>query len=120
MPLAGGAAGSYLTDRKSLAGKDADVLVRLRPGHGTGESFLILECKVSATRLNSRKRINDCVEKVGPWSTHGRPSSVAKPSPQRSGAVVQPTSSSGRPSNSVRESPPRATGSPVAVSNHSQ
>ena len=48
------------------------------------------------------------------------PSSVARPSPQRSGATVQPTSTSGCPSNTVRLSPPRATGSPVAASKNIQ
>jgi hypothetical protein len=65
--------GSYLQSRKTLAGKDADVLVRMTPKHATGVDLLIIECKVSATELNSRKRINDVVEKVAPWQAGGLP-----------------------------------------------
>lgn len=65
--------GSYLKSRKTLAGKDADVLVRMRPQHASGVDLLIIECKVSATPLNSRKRINDVIEKVAPWQAGGLP-----------------------------------------------
>jgi hypothetical protein len=65
--------GSYLKSRKTLAGKDADVLVRMKPKHATGVDLLIIECKVSATELNSRKRINDVIEKVAPWQAGGLP-----------------------------------------------
>lgn len=63
--------GSYSTASRKLNGTNMDVPVRLRDAHPTGLLFLAIECKVSNSSLNSRKRLNDVRVKREVWDNAG-------------------------------------------------
>ena len=50
-----------------------DVPIRLRDRHPTGQLFLAVECKVSNSTLNSRKRLLEVNSKKETWDTSGLP-----------------------------------------------
>lgn len=64
-------AGSYATASRKLNGTNMDVPVRLSDAHPTGLLFLAIECKVSNSSLNSRKRLNDVRVKREVWDNAG-------------------------------------------------
>ena len=63
--------GSFSTASRKLAGTSMDVPIRLRAGHPTGLLFLAIECKVSNSSLNSRKRLIEVTRKREVWDSSG-------------------------------------------------
>lgn len=50
-----------------------DVPIRLRDDHPTGQLFLAIECKVSNSSVNSRKRLLEVNSKKETWDSSGLP-----------------------------------------------
>jgi XamI restriction endonuclease len=63
--------GTYSEKSRSLLKTNIDVPVRLRTGHATGQVFLAVECKVSNSALNSRKRLLEVNSKRQTWDGSG-------------------------------------------------
>ncbi len=72
-PVAEMSPGSYSEKSRKLAGTNMDVPIRLRDRHPTGQLFLAVECKVSNSTLNSRKRLLEVNSKKETWDTSGLP-----------------------------------------------
>jgi hypothetical protein len=62
-------AGSYASAARKLDGTSMDVPIRLRKNHATGLLFLAIECKVSNSSVNSRKRLADVAGKREIWDS---------------------------------------------------
>ena len=65
--------GTYSERSRRLAETNMDVPVRLEDGHPTGQLFLAIECKVSNSSLNSRKRLLEVNSKRERWDSSGLP-----------------------------------------------
>lgn len=63
--------GTFSLKSRSLTRTSIDVPVRLRAGHPTGLDFLAVECKVSNSTLNSRKRLLEVNRKREVWDRSG-------------------------------------------------
>lgn len=63
--------GTYSEKSRRLAGTNMDVPIRLKTKHGTGQLFLAIECKVSNSSLNSRKRLLEVNSKRQTWDSSG-------------------------------------------------
>jgi hypothetical protein len=50
-----------------------DVPIRLKANHATGQVFIAVECKVSNSSLNSRKRLLEIRSKRETWDSSGLP-----------------------------------------------
>lgn len=72
-PVSDMASGTYSERSRPLAGTNMDVPVRLRKTHATGQLFLAIECKVSNSSLNSRKRLLEVNSKRERWDSSGLP-----------------------------------------------
>jgi hypothetical protein len=66
-------AGTFSPKSRRLVRTNMDVPVRLKKSHSTGELFLALECKVSNSSLNSRKRLLEVDSKRQRWDSAGLP-----------------------------------------------
>jgi hypothetical protein len=66
-PIAQMPAGSYSIASRKLNGTSMDTPVRLSEAHPTGLLFLAVECKVSNSSLNSRKRLIEVTRKREVW-----------------------------------------------------
>ena len=64
-------AGSYAMKSRKLNDTNMDVPVRLSDDHPPGLLFLAIECKVSNSSLNSRKRLQDVRAKREIWDSAG-------------------------------------------------
>ncbi len=62
---------TYANGARNLARTSMDVPIRLRTGHATGLDFLAVECKVSNSSLNSRKRLVEVTRKREVWDGAG-------------------------------------------------
>jgi hypothetical protein len=62
---------SYSEKSRRLAKANMDVPVRLKKNHATGQLFLAVECKVSNSTLNSRKRLLEVDSKRQVWDASG-------------------------------------------------
>lgn len=62
---------TYVGKSRTLTRTNMDVPVRLASGHGTGQDFLAIECKVSNSSLNSRKRLIEVERKRETWDSSG-------------------------------------------------
>ncbi len=65
--------GTYSEKSRPLTETNMDVPVRLRDDHSTGQLFLAIECKVSNSSLNSRKRLLEVNSKRERWDSSGLP-----------------------------------------------
>ena len=65
--------GTYSGKSRRLSGTNMDVPVRLKADHSTGQLFLAIECKVSNSSLNSRKRLLEVNSKRETWDSSGLP-----------------------------------------------
>ena len=65
--------GTYSLKSRKLAGTNMDVPVRLADDHATGQLFLAIECKVSNSSVNSRKRLLEVNGKRRKWDSSGLP-----------------------------------------------
>lgn len=65
--------GTYSEKSRRLLGTNMDVPVRLKSNHATGQLFLAVECKVSNSSLNSRKRLLEVNSKRETWDSSGLP-----------------------------------------------
>jgi XamI restriction endonuclease len=63
---------SYASASRKLNGTNMDVPIRLKTGHPTGLLFLAVECKVSNSSLNSRKRLIEVGRKREIWDSSGQ------------------------------------------------
>lgn len=63
--------GTFSVASRKLAGTNMDVPVRLRANHPMGLLFLAIECKVSNSSLNSRKRLIEVTRKREVWDSSG-------------------------------------------------
>ncbi len=63
---------TFATAPRSLAKASMDVPIRLKAQHPTGLLFLAIECKVSNSALNSRKRLIEVSQKRDKWDRSGR------------------------------------------------
>lgn len=63
--------GTYSAKSRLLQGTSMDVPVRLVDRHATGQLFLAIECKVSNSSLNSRKRLLEVNSKRQTWDSSG-------------------------------------------------
>ena len=70
-PVAEMEPGTFSTKSRKLAGTNMDVPVRLKAEHATGQLFLAIECKVSNSSLNSRKRLLEVKSKRETWDSSG-------------------------------------------------
>jgi hypothetical protein len=64
--------GSYVPAARLLARTSMDVPIRLKAGHRTGIDFVAVECKVSNSSLNSRKRLIEVGNKRETWDSSAR------------------------------------------------
>jgi hypothetical protein len=64
---------TYASASRKLSGTNMDVPVRLKQNHPTGQLFLAIECKVSNSSLNSRKRLIEVARKRDVWDHSGLP-----------------------------------------------
>lgn len=64
-------AGTYATASRKLNGANMDIPIRLHSTHPTGLPFLAIECKVSNSSLNSRKRLLEVTRKREVWDGAG-------------------------------------------------
>jgi hypothetical protein len=64
---------TYSEHSRRLAGTNMDVPVRLKANHPTGQLFLAIECKVSNSSINSRKRLLEVNSKRETWDSSGLP-----------------------------------------------
>jgi hypothetical protein len=65
--------GTFSLKSRKLAGTNMDVPVRLEDEHPTGQLFLAIECKVSNSSVNSRKRLLEVNGKRRKWDSAGLP-----------------------------------------------
>lgn len=65
--------GTFAQKSRILAGTNMDVPVRLKDEHATGQLFLAIECKVSNSSVNSRKRLLEVNGKRRKWDSAGLP-----------------------------------------------
>lgn len=72
-PVADMEPGTFSLNSRKLKGTNMDVPVRLEEGHATGQLFLAIECKVSNSSLNSRKRLLEVNGKREKWDSSGLP-----------------------------------------------
>lgn len=63
--------GTYSEKSRRLLGTNMDVPIRLERNHATGQLFLAIECKVSNSSLNSRKRLLEINSKRETWDSSG-------------------------------------------------
>jgi len=70
-PIAQMLPGTYSARSRALRRTSMDVPVRLRDGHPSGHQFLAIECKVSNSALNSRKRLLEVSRKRQVWDNAG-------------------------------------------------
>jgi hypothetical protein len=59
--------GSYASASRKLNRANMDVPIRLKKNHASGQLFLAVECKVSNSSLNSRKRLIEVASKRKVW-----------------------------------------------------
>jgi hypothetical protein len=62
---------TYANTARKLARTSMDVPIRMRDGSATGLEFLAIECKVSNSSLNSRKRLIEVTRKREVWDSSG-------------------------------------------------
>ncbi len=65
--------GTYSQKSRRLLGTNMDVPIRLKANHATGQVFIAVECKVSNSSLNSRKRLLEIRSKRETWDSSGLP-----------------------------------------------
>ena len=63
--------GTYSEKSRRLQGTNMDVPIRLKANHATGQLFLAVECKVSNSSVNSRKRLLEVNSKRETWDSSG-------------------------------------------------
>lgn len=71
-PIADMPGGTYAAGARKLSGTSMDVPIRLPDGHPTGLLFLAVECKVSNSSVNSRKRLLEVLSKRRTWDGSGQ------------------------------------------------
>jgi hypothetical protein len=71
-PIAQMPVGTYASASRKLSGTNMDVPIRLTEHHPTGLLFLAVECKVSNSSLNSRKRLIEVGRKREVWDNSGQ------------------------------------------------